>query len=97
MNAREFLAQTKQPFEERDLLKAPLNEAELQSLAKRMGGGVRAMIKPRDQEELARLKDSEVIPFLAKNPNYVRRPIIDTGKLVVGGFNAESKAKLGVK
>jgi arsenate reductase-like glutaredoxin family protein len=93
MNAREFLAQKKVEVIERDLLKQPLDAKELAALAKKLGG-VRELIKPRDQEELSKLKDAEVVPFLAKNPNYVRRPIIDTGKLVVGGFSAASRALL---
>src|SRR5437660_1552362 len=76
MNAREFLAQKKIAFTERDVIKQPLDEKEFAALGKRFSN-VRELIKPRDQEELSKLKDSEVVPYLARHPNNVRRPLID--------------------
>ncbi len=55
---------------------------------------MRELIAPKRREELTATPDSKLVAFLAENPNYVRRPIIDTGKLVVGGFTAEVRAKL---
>lgn len=93
MKAREFLAQKKTEFEERDLIKQPLSEAELAALAKKLGGP-RELIAPKKAKELAGLADGEVIPHLAKNPGHVRRPLFDLGKTALGGFTEQTRSKL---
>ncbi len=93
MKAREFLAQKKVDVEERDLLKQPLTEAELLALAKKLGN-VRELIAPKRVKEMEKVADKDVIPFLAKNPSHVRRPLIDTGKQVTLGFTAEVREQL---
>jgi arsenate reductase-like glutaredoxin family protein len=93
MKAREFLAQKKQPFEERDLLKQPLSEAELKALAKRLGG-IRELVAPKRKEETASLSDAELPAHLAKNPGHVRRPLIDTGDLLTAGFTSATREQL---
>ena len=69
MNAREFLAQKKHAFTERDLMKQPLSEAEA-------------------------VPDAKLAAWLAANPNFVRRPLIDTGKGLEAGFTANVREKL---
>jgi arsenate reductase-like glutaredoxin family protein len=93
MKAREFLAQKKIAFEERDVMKQPPTEAELKALAKKMGG-VRALIGPKRVAELAGLPDAKVIPHLAKNPGHLRRPLFDLGAAVLGGFTDETRERL---
>ncbi len=93
MKAREFLAQKKIAFEERDLVNEPLSEAELSALAKKLGGP-RELIAPKRAKELADLADSEVIPHLAKNPGHVRRPLFDLGRTALGGFTEQTRSKL---
>lgn len=91
--AREFLARRKTDFEERDILEEPLSEAELRRLAKPLGGP-RELVAPKRRKETSGLSEAELVPFLAKNPGYVRRPIIDAGGVVLGGFTAEVKQRL---
>jgi len=74
-------------------MKAPPSAAELAQLAKKMGGP-RQLIAPKKVAELASKADAEIIPFLAENPNYVRRPLFDTGSTAFGGFTEDSRAKL---
>ncbi|REG28848.1 arsenate reductase [Archangium gephyra] len=75
------------------MVKQPLSEAEVRALAARMGG-VRGLIAPKRKGELEALGDEELVKHLAENPNHVRRPLIDTGSQVLGGFTAEVRAAL---
>jgi arsenate reductase-like glutaredoxin family protein len=93
MKAREFLAQKKIAFEERDVMKQPPTEAELKVLARKMGG-VRALIAPKRVAELSSLPDAKVIPHLAQNPGHLRRPLFDLGDTAIGGFTDESRERL---
>ncbi len=40
------------------------------------------------------MSDAEVIDFLVKTPNAVRRPIVDTGGVLTLGFMPKVKAQL---
>jgi arsenate reductase len=79
--------------EVRELVKKPLSEAEVRALAARMGG-VRELIAPKRKGELGTLGEEELVKHLAANPNHVRRPLIDTGSQLLGGFTAEVRAAL---
>jgi arsenate reductase (glutaredoxin) len=94
MKAREFLAQKKQPVVERDLMKQPLSEAEAVALGKRLGG-IRELVAPKRRAEAEAVPDAKLAAWLAANPNFVRRPLIDTGKALEAGFTAEVRARLG--
>jgi arsenate reductase len=94
MKAREFLAQKKQPFTERDLMKQPLSEAEAEGLGKRLGG-IRELVAPKRRAEAESIPDGKLAAWLAANPNFVRRPLIDTGQGLEAGFTAEVRARLG--
>jgi arsenate reductase len=93
-NAREFLAQKKIAATERDIIKQPLSEAEIVALGKRLGG-IREMVAPKRRAETEKVPDAKLAAFLAENPNYVRRPIIDTGKTLAAGFTAATREQLG--
>ena len=77
----------------RELVKQPLSEAEVRALAARMGG-VRELIAPKRKAELGALGEEELVRHLAANPNHVRRPLIDTGRQLLGGFTAQVRAML---
>ena len=74
-------------------MKEPLSEAEVKALAKRLGG-IRELVAPKRREEVASMSDAQLVKHLAENPNYLRRPLIDTGKDLVAGFTAESRERL---
>ena len=80
-------------FEVRDLIKQPLSASELRALAKR-AGGAHELVKPNNKKDAEGMKDAEVIDFLVANPNAVRRPIVDTGKVLTLGFMPKVKALL---
>jgi arsenate reductase len=80
-------------LEERDLIQQPLTQTEIKELAAKLGG-IRELVAPKRREETAKLTDAQLVKHLAENPNHVRRPIIDTGKVIVAGFTAEVRAKL---
>jgi len=94
MKAREFLAQKKSPFTERDLMKQPLTEEEAAQLGKRLGG-IRELVAPKRRAEAEAVPDAKLAAWLAANPNFVRRPLIDTGKQLEAGFTAEVRERLG--
>jgi len=75
-------------------VKQPLTEAELIALGKRLGG-VRALVGPKQQKNLEHLSDAELPRHLAANPGHVRRPLIDTGELLLAGFTADVREQLG--
>ncbi len=93
MKAREFLAQKKANATERDLMKQPLSEAEVKALARRLGG-IRELVAPKRRAETESLSDAQLVKQLAENPNYVRRPLIDTGDDLIAGFTADSRERL---
>lgn len=79
---------------ERELTRQPLSAAELKALAKRLGG-IRELVGPKRREETAQLSEAELVEHLAKNPGHVRRPLIDTGKVLTAGFKADAREALG--
>jgi arsenate reductase len=93
MKAREFLAQKKANAAERDLMKQPLNEAEVKALAKRLGG-IRELVAPKRRTETESLTDAQLVKKLVDEPNFVRRPLIDIGSDLIAGFTADSRERL---
>lgn len=75
-------------------MKEPLSEAEILALAKRLGG-IREMVAPKRRAEAEAVPDAKLAGWLAENPNFVRRPLIDTGKSLEAGFTAATREKLG--
>lgn len=55
---------------------------------------MRELVSPKWRKELEGLSDSEVVKDLAHNPIHVRRPLIDAGGVLYGGFTAEVREKL---
>ena len=74
-------------------MKQPLTAAELKALAKRLGG-IRNLVGPKRVAETAHLSDAALVEHLAANPGHVRRPLIDTGKVITAGFKADARAAL---
>lgn len=74
-------------------MKQPLSESELRALAKRLGG-IRELVGPKRREELSTVSDAALVGHLAKNPGHLRRPLIDTGKLLTAGFTAATRELL---
>ena len=60
------------------LMKQPLTEAEAVALGKRLGG-IRELVAPKRRAEAEKVPDAKLAAWLAANPNFVRRPLIDTG------------------
>ena len=75
-------------------MKQPLTESEVIALAKRLGG-IREMVAPKRRAEAEQVPDAKLAAWLAQNPNFVRRPLIDTGKSLEAGFTADVRTKLG--
>lgn len=55
---------------------------------------MRELVKPLNKSDVEGMSDKEVLSYLAKTPNSVRRPIIDTGKVLALGFGPPSKKLL---
>jgi arsenate reductase-like glutaredoxin family protein len=93
MKAREFLARRKHAVEERNLIKEPLNAAELRALAKK-AGGAEQLVAPKRRAEAEGLSGEKLIAWLAEDGGRVRRPIIEVGGGVTLGFAADAQEKL---
>jgi arsenate reductase-like glutaredoxin family protein len=93
MKAREFLARTKQEVEERNLIKQPLDAAELRALAKK-AGGAEQLVAPKRRAEAEGLSGEKLIAWLAGDGGRVRRPIIEVGGELTLGFAADAQEKL---
>jgi arsenate reductase len=78
---------------ERDLMKQPLSEAEAVALGKRLGG-IRELVAPKRRAEAEAVTDAKLAAWLAANPNFVRRPLIDTGNGLEAGFTSQVREKL---
>lgn len=74
-------------------MKQPLTAAELKALAKRLGG-IKHLVGPKRVAETAHLSDAQLLEHLVANPGHVRRPLIDTGKVLTAGFKADARAQL---
>ena len=96
MKAREFLAQKKVEFTERNLIKEPLTEAELTALASR-AGGAEHLIAPKRRSEAEGLTGKKLIKWLSEDGGRVRRPIIDVGGAITLGFAADAREALEKK
>jgi arsenate reductase-like glutaredoxin family protein len=93
MKAREFLARKKQQVEERNLIKQPLNAAELRALA-RKAGGAEQLVAPKRRKEAEGLSGEKLISWLAEDGGRVRRPIIEVDGELTLGFAADAQEKL---
>jgi len=94
MKAREFLARKKQQVEERNLIKEPLNAAELRALAKK-ARGAEQLVAPKRRKEAEGLAGEKLIAWLAEDGGRVRRPIIEVGGELTLGFAADAQERLG--
>jgi arsenate reductase-like glutaredoxin family protein len=93
MKAREFLARKKQQVEERNLIKQPLNAAELRALANK-AGGAEQLVAPKRRAEAEGLSGEKLIAWLAGDGGRVRRPIIEVGGELTLGFAADAQERL---
>jgi arsenate reductase len=95
VKAREFLAhKAGEPnLKLRNLIKEPLDEAELRALAPKVGG-VRALVAPKRRAEAEPIPDGELFAWLAEDGGRLRRPIVVAGRKVTLGFAADAKAEL---
>ena len=93
MKAREFLARKKQEVEERNLIKQPLDAAELRALAKK-AGGAEQLVAPKRRKEAEGLSGEKLIAWLAEDGGRVRRPIIEVDGDLTLGFAADAQEKL---
>ena len=92
MKAREFLARKKQSVEERNLIKQPLDAAELRALAKK--AGVEQLVAPKRRKEAEGLSGDKLIAWLAEDGGRVRRPIIEVDGELTLGFAGDAQEKL---
>ncbi len=84
-------------FEIRDIFKEPLSEGEFKSMHKKSGVSADKFInlKGRKLKELglkdkiSSMSDQEKYELLASDPKLVKRPIIDTDKGFIFGFDKE--------
>jgi arsenate reductase-like glutaredoxin family protein len=98
VKAREFLAHKNLEAELRNVVKEPLTAAELLALAKRVEGGLRALVAPKRRAEAEDVPDSQLAAWIAADGGRVRRPIIDTGgSRVALGFTASVREALEVE
>ena len=95
MKAREFLAHEagEGKFTLRNLIKEPLDEAELRALAPKVGG-VRQLVAPKRRSEAEPISDEKLFAWLAADGARLRRPIVIVGKKILLGFAKDAQAEL---
>ena len=80
-------------MKERNLIREPLNEAELTALAAR-AGGAENLVAPKRRAEAEGLTGKKLIAWLAADGGRVRRPIIIAGGKMTLGFTEETRRAL---
>jgi arsenate reductase-like glutaredoxin family protein len=97
-SAKEFLSRAKVEVELRDLFKRPLSVEEIAALSARLAGGDLRSRRSAEIETHGIDPDAPVtertMALMAKEPRLVRRPILDTGREVVVGFDRRRYAEL---
>jgi arsenate reductase-like glutaredoxin family protein len=78
---------------ERNLVKDPLNVAELRALAKK-AGSAEELVAPKRRKEAVGLSGDALLSWLAEDGARVRRPIIESGGLLTLGFTEETRRAL---
>ena len=86
----EIIKQSGKEFKMREYLKAPLNEAEIDSLLKKLEMQPVQLIRQNEKlwKEKYKGKDftsKELIKILAENPGLIERPIVEMGEKAVIG------------
>jgi arsenate reductase-like glutaredoxin family protein len=95
VKAREALTQKVggDGFTIRNLVKEPLDVAELRKLAKSVGGPEN-LVAPKRRKEAEGLSGAALFEWLAADGARVRRPIIVTARGTTVGFAGDAKARL---
>lgn len=96
--AREFLLQQGVQFQERDLARAPLTEAEIRHLlAGRPASTIVAWKSVRARQdgiEPGTRTDEELIQLMATDSNLIRRPLLVVDGELVSGFSPSAWEQL---
>jgi arsenate reductase len=99
--ARKWLDEHEVAYGESDLVASPIPLAKLRDLHKRSGLPLARFFNTSGEsyragnfkERLARDSEAELLAALAKDGKLVKRPIIDAGKVVLVGFDADAYAE----
>lgn len=97
--ARALLQELGVPFEERDMSKQPLSEAEVRTLIgdrelKPFLNFRNEMYRERGMKANPPAKE-EAIALMAENPNLIRRPLLVSGEEILFGFEEEAYRSQG--
>jgi arsenate reductase len=98
--AMKWLDEKKIPYEAKDLVAKPPSAAVLRDLFQRSGLPVTKLFntsgesyrKGNFKQKLADMSDAEALSALAKDGKLIKRPIVDTGKDVLIGFDEKTYA-----
>lgn len=99
--ALKWLGEHDVAFEATDLVAAPPSLAALRDLHKRSGLPIARFFNTSGEsyrsgnfkEKLAAMSESEALAALARDGKLIKRPIVDTGKAVLVGFDEAAYAK----
>ena len=99
--ARAFLDRHGVAYTHSDFVAEPIPRARLADLLKRSGLPIRRFFNTSGEsyrngnfkDRIERLDESQLLAELAKDGKLVKRPILDAGKVVLVGFDAELYAK----
>lgn len=97
--ANVWLEEQKIPFNYHDLLKEPLQLAELQALAAQSGATIKELVNTKSQAyknlqpDLANMDEDAVFELVSSNPRILVRPLLSNGKQMATGFKEEQYRK----
>lgn len=77
----------------RNLIKEPLDAAEIEKIAAKVGGP-EALVAPKKRKEAAGLSGKKLVAWLAADGSRIRRPIVVAGARISLGFGEEQRAAL---
>ena len=93
--ARKYLRDNNLPYVERDILRDEISEAEIRYLLKRSENGTDDIISDRSKTireggvDVSSMRFSELVKFVLKNPDILKRPIILDQNSIMTGYDEE--------
>ena len=93
--AKKYIKDNDIPYQERNIMREPLRESEIRYLLERSENGTDDIISQRSKTiresgaDVSSMRFSELVKFVLKHPDVLKRPIILDQKALMSGYDEE--------